>query len=450
MVINHMRSAEALQDVPRPVVAWAGRYNNGDEIPPHTHPRAQLLYAVEGVMRIVTPNSVWTIPSQRALWVPPNVEHHSFMMSDLEMRTLYVNPDVPIALGQECRAISVSNLLRELILGLIEEPAEYPMPGRGEHLSALILMEINRAATHAVEIPWPQDRRLQRVCHLIMNANGADRTIEDLAQEAGASARTLIRLFPKETGLKYGQWVQQVQIAEAICRLGRGESIARISDALGYGSPSAFSAMFKRVFGVVPNQYLKTPHPSPLPWGEGVKSEHSEISTNQPPLPEGEGQGEGAFKSPLPLGEDLGEGVLSSPLPLSGARSQGRGEGTVKIFEQTPPHMIELAKNLRKNQTDAETLIWKLLRNRQIANAKFRRQHPIEGYIADFYCHEHKLVIELDGGQHFTEEGMQKDALRTQRFNELGISVLRFDNRQVLLETEAVLEEVYAVITASN
>jgi len=416
MVINHMRSAEALQDVPRPVVAWAGRYNNGDEIPPHTHPRAQLLYAVEGVMRIVTPNSVWTIPSQRALWVPPNVEHHSFMMSDLEMRTLYVNPDVPIALGQECRAISVSNLLRELILGLIEEPAEYPMPGRGEHLSALILMEINRAATHAVEIPWPQDRRLQRVCHLIMNANGATRTIEDLAEEAGASARTLIRLFPKETGLKYGQWVQQVQIAEAICRLGRGESIARISDALGYGSPSAFSAMFKRVFGVVPNQYLKTPHPSPLPWGEGVKSEHSGIGTNQ---------------SPLPLGEDL-------------------GEGAIKVFEQTPPHMIELAKKLRKNQTDAETLIWKLLRNRQIANAKFRRQHPIEGYIADFYCHEHKLVIELDGGQHFTEEGMQKDVLRTQRFNELGISVLRFDNRQVLLETEAVLEEVYAVITASN
>ncbi|RYZ98862.1 MAG: AraC family transcriptional regulator [Moraxellaceae bacterium] len=256
MIINHMQSAAALQYVPRPLVAWAGRYNRGDEIPPHTHPRAQLLYAVEGVMRIVTPSSVWTIPSQRALWVPPNVEHHSFMMSDLEMRTLYVSPDVPVALGQECRAISVSGLLRELILGLLEEPAEYPTPGRGEHLSALILMEINRAAIHAVEIPWPQDRRLQTVCHSIMNSPGINRTIEELADAAGASARTLIRLFPKETGLKYSQWVQQVQIAEAICRLGRGESIARISDALGYASPSAFSAMFKRTFGVAPNQYL--------------------------------------------------------------------------------------------------------------------------------------------------------------------------------------------------
>jgi AraC-like DNA-binding protein len=257
VVISHMRSAEALQTIPRPIVAWSGRYHSGDEIPPHTHPRAQLLYAVEGVMRVLTPNSVWTIPSQRALWVPADVEHHSFMMSDVEMRTLYVDPDVPIALGRECRAISVSNLLRELILSLLEEPAEYPLPGRGEHLSALILMEINRAATHAVEIPWPQDRRLQRVCHLIMNAPGANFTVEALAEEVGASARTLIRLFPKETGLKYRQWAQQVQIAEAICRLGRGEPIARIADALGYASSSAFSAMFKRTFGVAPNQYLQ-------------------------------------------------------------------------------------------------------------------------------------------------------------------------------------------------
>jgi len=251
------RSPEELQHVPRPIVAWGGHYANGDEIPPHTHPRAQLLYAVEGVMRVLTPNSVWTIPSHRALWVPPNVEHHSFMMSDLEMRTLYVSADIPLALGKECRAISVSGLLRELILGLLQEPAEYPIPGRGEHLVALILMEIDRATTQAVEIPWPQDRRLQTVCQTVMNSPGITYTIEELAELAGASARTLIRLFPKETGLKYRQWTQQVQLAEALCRLGRGENIARIASFLGYASPSAFSAMFKRSFGVTPNQYFQ-------------------------------------------------------------------------------------------------------------------------------------------------------------------------------------------------
>ncbi|MEN0039138.1 MAG: helix-turn-helix transcriptional regulator [Cellvibrio sp.] len=257
MSIVEQRSPDELQYVPRPIVAWGGHYASGDEIPIHTHRRAQLLYAVEGVMRVITPNSVWTIPSHRALWVPPNVEHHSFMMSDLEMRTLYVSEDVPLALGKECRAISVSGLLRELILGLLQEPAEYPIPGRGEHLVALILTEINRAATQSVEIPWPQDRRLQTVCQFVMNSPGVSHTIDDLAAMAGASARTLIRLFPKETGLKYHQWVQQVQLAEALCRLGRGESIARISNFLGYSNPSAFSAMFKRNFGVTPNQYFQ-------------------------------------------------------------------------------------------------------------------------------------------------------------------------------------------------
>lgn len=256
MSMIEQRSPAALQHVPRPIVAWSGHYANGDEIAPHTHPRAQLLYAVEGVMRVLTPNSVWTIPSHRALWVPPNVEHHSFMMSDLEMRTLYVSADVPLSLGTECRAISVSGLLRELILGLLQEPAEYPIPGRGEHLVALILMEIDRAATQAVEIPWPQDRRLQRVCQLVLDSPGTNRTIEELADIAGASARTLIRLFPKETGLKYHQWAQQVQLAEAICRLGRGETIARIASSLGYASPSAFSAMFKRNIGVTPNHFF--------------------------------------------------------------------------------------------------------------------------------------------------------------------------------------------------
>jgi very-short-patch-repair endonuclease len=134
----------------------------------------------------------------------------------------------------------------------------------------------------------------------------------------------------------------------------------------------------------------------------------------------------GTVSSPLPLGEDLGEGVR----------------------EAIPAHMIKLAKNLRKNQTDAEKLMWQLLRNRLIADAKFRRQHPIEGFIADFYCHEYRLVIELDGSQHFTDGGIQKDAARTRRLNELGISVLRFHNRQILLETEAVLGLIYERLKA--
>lgn len=241
---------------PRTVTAWAGTYAEGDKVPSHSHSHAQLLYAVEGVMRIYTPDSVWTVPSQRALWVPANVEHSLVMMSRVEMRTLYVKAEATEVMGQSCRAILVSRLLRELVLGLLEESLEYPLAGRGEHIAALILLEIARADALSMEIPWPQDRRLQTVCQTVMDAPGRNRTIEDLAEIAGASARTLIRLFPKETGLKYRQWLQQVQLAEALRLLGHGESIARIADTLGYASTSAFSAMFKRLLGTAPNHYL--------------------------------------------------------------------------------------------------------------------------------------------------------------------------------------------------
>ncbi len=114
---------------------------------------------------------------------------------------------------------------------------------------------------------------------------------------------------------------------------------------------------------------------------------------------------------------------------------------------QTLPVLIELARELRQQQTDAEIFLWRLLRNRQLLNAKFRRQHPIENYIADFYCDEHKLIVELDGGRHFTEEGIAKDVIRTQRLNDLGIKVLRFDNRQVLAQIESVLAEIAPTLT---
>jgi adenine-specific DNA-methyltransferase len=99
---------------------------------------------------------------------------------------------------------------------------------------------------------------------------------------------------------------------------------------------------------------------------------------------------------------------------------------------------------MRGTLTDAEMLLWQALRNRRMAAAKFRRQHPIGRYILDFYCDEKKLAIELDGGQHV--EAVEYDARRDAWLLEQGIQVIRFWNNQVLTETESVLEVIYAVL----
>jgi len=115
-----------------------------------------------------------------------------------------------------------------------------------------------------------------------------------------------------------------------------------------------------------------------------------------------------------------------------------------------PPQLLQLARTLRHNSTDAENLMWQLLRGRQIAGAKFRRQHPFEPYVLDFYCHELKLAVEVDGGQHNEPAGRVRDARRDAFLVDNGIKTLRFWNNQVIAETEAVLEAVYQAAMESK
>jgi very-short-patch-repair endonuclease len=108
-----------------------------------------------------------------------------------------------------------------------------------------------------------------------------------------------------------------------------------------------------------------------------------------------------------------------------------------------PPALLEFARKMRKEQTDAEQLLWHLLRNRNFCGFKFRRQYPIGGYILDFFCDELNLAIELDGSGHADIEQLAYDEERTKILNGVGIKVLRFWNHELLTDTEAVLEAIY-------
>ncbi|MEG2922025.1 MAG: endonuclease domain-containing protein [Acinetobacter sp.] len=107
------------------------------------------------------------------------------------------------------------------------------------------------------------------------------------------------------------------------------------------------------------------------------------------------------------------------------------------------PQLLIFAKTMRTNATDAENLMWQLLRNKRFMNLKFRRQHVIKSYIVDFYCHEFGLVIELDGGQHCTDDAIEYDAERTKFLEALGLKVVRYWNHDVLKNTDVVLADLW-------
>ncbi len=109
------------------------------------------------------------------------------------------------------------------------------------------------------------------------------------------------------------------------------------------------------------------------------------------------------------------------------------------------PSTLEKRRYLRKNMTEPEIKLWQYLRNEQLG-VKFRRQHSIGEYIADFYCTKLKLVIEIDGGSHFNDEAIEYDSIRTNFFKSLGIEVIRFNNDEVMTNIEGVFEIIQKIL----
>ena len=120
----------------------------------------------------------------------------------------------------------------------------------------------------------------------------------------------------------------------------------------------------------------------------------------------------------------------------SSARPSGKGDSRQALKMR--------ARELRKNQTDAERLLWGRVRRKQIHGVQFYRQRPVDRFIVDFYAPSARLVIEVDGGQHLTDEGLARDAERTQYLAAHNLLVLRFTNDQVIDELDAVADAIAA------
>jgi AraC-like DNA-binding protein len=242
------------------VIGRSSEHNYRDITPAHHHSRAQFLYASTGIIQVFTPKHVWLIPPMCALWIPAYVEHSVRSLSRVKMNTALVEAQAASVLGQQCFIIRVTKLLHELLIRLnaIEHIPASELLSSDElsrALQILIFDEIQKANSLPIQIPWPQDKRLMSICQTLLNAPQQHKDLNTWADEIGTSSRTLMRMFQKETGLSYRAWLQQVHIAQALSKIASGESIAQISESLGYTNPSAFSAMFKRHLGQTPQQF---------------------------------------------------------------------------------------------------------------------------------------------------------------------------------------------------
>jgi AraC-like DNA-binding protein len=242
------------ENAPRALVGYTHDYPAGWHTGQHAHPRAQLIYATAGVMRIDTADIAYVVPPTTALVMPANTSHSVRMDGPVAMRALFLREDAAAQTANRIAVIAVSALLREVILAACAEPLDWDLQGRGQHLTALALDEITRATPLPLGLPMPRDPRLQRVAVALRARPDDARGLDDFAAIAGASTRTLARLFRTETGISFRQWRQQARMTEALAALDSGATPARAAALAGYASQPAFGAAFRAVFGMTPGQ----------------------------------------------------------------------------------------------------------------------------------------------------------------------------------------------------
>jgi AraC-like DNA-binding protein/mannose-6-phosphate isomerase-like protein (cupin superfamily) len=246
-----------LTDARQPVVTVSSDSPGNLRFPMHRHFRAQLVYASAGVMTVTTAAGTWVVPPQQAVWVPAQVDHEVSSSGPLSMRSLYVHPDATGGLPGQCRVMAVAPLLRELIVKVSELAEQRQLPDSYARLVSVVLDELRELKAAPLHLPLPRDARLRAITESLMAAPGDNRDLAQWGRRAGASARTLARLFRRETGMTFAGWRRRLRLLAAVSRLGGGESVTTVAYDLGYHSPSAFVAMFRRSLGTSPGRYLK-------------------------------------------------------------------------------------------------------------------------------------------------------------------------------------------------
>lgn len=237
------------------VRALAVTYPHGGGEPRHRHSWGQLVFCLSGLVRVTTDAGAWLAPPTRAIWLPPGAYHALSMRGEVAMRTLYIAPARAAPLPTQVAVLEAAPLLRELILHILPLAPLDPADPAHDRLAGLLVDLLAEARLQDLFLPMPADRRAAALARLIQDAPADRAPLAALARRAGASLRSLQRLFPEQTGLTLEAWRQKARLIHAVAALSEGAPVTVAASASGYDSASAFIAAFRRQFGMTPGRY---------------------------------------------------------------------------------------------------------------------------------------------------------------------------------------------------
>nr|WP_272933644.1 helix-turn-helix transcriptional regulator [Streptomyces sp. PSAA01] len=234
------------------------RIPHGYQLEPHSHAEGQLVYAAAGVLATSTDRGTWVAPAHRMTWTPPGFEHSHRFYGETDARLLAVPLELCGELVAQPSVYAVSPLLREAVLALTERPEI--RPGAYARLLAVVIDELSETPERSLHLPEPQDDRLRAVTDYLHADPGQSVTLAELGRVAGASERTLSRLFRTELGMSFHRWRTLLRIHHGLAHLTSGLSVTDTAMACGWSNPSAFIDAFTEVVGQTPGRYQADLH----------------------------------------------------------------------------------------------------------------------------------------------------------------------------------------------
>jgi AraC-like DNA-binding protein/mannose-6-phosphate isomerase-like protein (cupin superfamily) len=223
----------------------------------HFHEADQLVYASRGVMTVRTKDGIWVVPTDRAVWIPARTPHTITMSGTVAMRTLYLRKRLAKGLPRNCCVVNVSPLLRELILGACGFRGLRRKISQQRHLIEIILDQLGAIQTVPLQLPNVSDARAGRIARILHDDPSDSRPLSELCRLAGASKRTVERLFQQDAGMTFGKWRQQLRLMRAMQLLAEGAKVTHAALEAGYSTPSAFISMFRNTLGTTPASYFR-------------------------------------------------------------------------------------------------------------------------------------------------------------------------------------------------
>ncbi|MFG2213090.1 AraC family transcriptional regulator [Streptomyces sp. NPDC048638] len=250
----------------RAVLAIGTDYPHDHLLVWHEHRRAQVLYAANGVMQVATADGSWTVPTARAVLIPP-MTRHQVTMTGVSTRSLYIEPAAVPWFPARCQAVDVSALLRALILEAVDMEPRYHEHSRDAAVAALILHELKDLTPLPLDVPLPSDPRLRLLCETFLQKPDIHDPPARWCAALNISPRTLARLFRRGTGLSFSQWRQRACVLHSLQHLTAGMPVTRIAAVLGYENPAAYTAAFGKLLGRPPTAH-RGPDASGVRFGE--------------------------------------------------------------------------------------------------------------------------------------------------------------------------------------